>query len=136
MKNLILLSFIIHSTISLKAQDIKTSTLSWSSNRTVNLKNEDYFNYSCIFKTTPTAIDWVQKGGAYITRYQIISTEGTWTDITKPGKVTYQVKRDDMPGTLIFERNEVEITVTIDFSKQDSKSINQRFVVSSVQPAN
>jgi hypothetical protein len=105
--------------------------------RTANLKNDDRFNFQCLFKTNGSVIQWIQKGGERVNSLTITATEGDWTNVQERGKIRYSASKDGLEGFIVFERSEQEsVTITLDFSGKDPNGISQKFYVSKVEKEN
>ena len=119
------------------SQDISTSTITWTVNHGFDLKSNSDFNYQGSFTTNGSnSITWSQGSGNFISTFTISSLQGTWTDVSTNGTVTYQVEQDGSSGTLKFERTSEGIFVTLDFPSGDSQGSWLKFQVSSLSQAN
>lgn len=119
------------------SQDISASTITWTVNHGLDLKTNSDFNYQGSFTTRGTgSITWSQGGGNYISTFTMSSIQGTWTDVSANGTITYQVQQDGSSGTLKFERTAGGIFITLDFPSGDSQGSWLKFQVSSLTQTN
>lgn len=120
----------------LYGQDVRTEVLVWKAYKTKNLKNNEVFEYSCSFVSSPQEIQWHQKNGTHITRFAVVSVEGTWGEISQDGKIAYQVNENGIAGKVLIERTADEVLITLDFSKANPNAIHQLFYISTVDRQN
>lgn len=138
MKAYYIFIFALLCSVSASAQNIHNTVLRWISDRTDNQKNNDAFQFSSTFVTSSTEVKWFQKNGQYTTVFYIVSAEGRWSDISKPGKVKFQVteKGNNNTGYILFERSEQAIAILLDFSSLGEHGLRQKFYVTDIQKEN
>ena len=113
------------------AQNMSTQKLNWSVNQLLDLNTNKSSGYNCTFATKGNdAISWTQK--SYVTSLTVTGTSGTWTDVSKTGKVIYQVNWEGSAGTLTFERDTTGLWITIDIDQGSGSRLKQRFTVAQV----
>jgi hypothetical protein len=113
------------------AQSI-TDTLTWNVDKLTDLKTINSFDYSCTFKTQGNKdINWVQGGGSVVNTLQVSKTEGTWTDVSQVGSITYSITLGAKSGTIHFERNTDGLFVIVDFSP--TNGLKHSYHVTTVQ---
>jgi hypothetical protein len=62
--------------------------------------------------------------------------EGSWSDVTKEGSILFHVTEGDSQGTIVFQRTESGVSVTLDFSALGPAAIKRRFSIAEIQPVN
>jgi hypothetical protein len=114
------------------AQNITISPLRWLSTETTNLKNNERFSHTCAFVSTPTNIRWVQKNGAYVNDFSIVSVNGNWQNVAANGRIEYKVEKGKTKGLAVFERTAAGISVTLDFSQTGPNGIRHQFNIGQI----
>lgn len=116
-----------------QGQDISTASLRWTSTSTVDLKTNEPSDYSCAFISSPTEIQWLQKNGQSVKHFAITGTVGSWSTISEPGTVTFQVSEGTTTGTIVFSKSATGTVVTLDFTSHQAAAIKRQFNISAVQ---
>lgn len=117
------------------SQDSQTA-LRWQVNRSVNLRTQESLPYVCHFISGPRQIRWIQKNGTRETVFSIVSESSAWSDISQNGRRQVTVTRGEDRGLVVFERTNSQLSITLDFSESGPNAIRQKFLVTTVQPAN
>lgn len=117
------------------SQDSHTA-LRWQVNESVNLRTQESLPYVCHFISGPQQIRWIQKNGTRETVFSIVSESSAWSDISQNGRRQVTVTRGEDRGLVVFERTNGQLSITLDFSESGPNAIRQKFLVTTVQPAN
>jgi hypothetical protein len=97
----------------LSAQDITQNVLRCRGDRVKNLANGDDINFDVDVRITQQQkIEWIQKGGQLIHTYSIVAVNGSWTDVSQPGSITYTVTCQDKRGEVRVERDATGLSIT------------------------
>lgn len=119
-----------------EAQNIRSARLIWSVSHLHDLNTPDTVTYQCTFETYGEgAIQWKQKGGAFVMTFQVTSVSGQWSDVAQPGQVTYGIMAEGEGGTLRFEKNASGTFIILTFDASGaSPPVHHRYVVSQITP--
>lgn len=118
----------------LLAQNPKTDPLRWELGQGVDLKSNKSFSYSGSLQTSSSGVQWTQKNTS--SSFSVISASGTWSDITKNGRLQFDVESEGSSGTLTFERKSSGYFVTIEFPSNDPNGTKVRWKVNNVTASN
>jgi hypothetical protein len=135
MKNILLpLLFVISSVSqSVCAQDVRTSTISWSSGKNVNNADNATTGFVCSFVShADQKVDWNQRNGAYVTSYTVTSVDGSWTNASADGQVVYHVTSGQLAGTITFSRLNGNTTVRMSLSLNGKPNFDFTFLIDSI----
>jgi hypothetical protein len=117
------------------AQEIASTTLRWSSSQSDDVKTGSHLTHNSIFITrNAKEIEWLQRNGSMVQRFEVVEVQGEWEDIAKAGKVTFIVAMDQSKGTVVFERLNTGVYITVDFSNENAYGIRHKFIVDEVKP--
>jgi hypothetical protein len=102
--------------LSAQTSDPLSNQITWFANKAINLdKPGDQFQFSCKFITEGNKpIKWIQTGPVGTTEFIITSTAGVWKDISKDGKISFQVSQDELNGSVDIVRLKGKIIFTMD----------------------
>jgi|GEM_PF-2371136 hypothetical protein len=101
-------------TVTTQAQNIQTDKIQWNATSLNDLNhNTVVASAPCQFVTTGSQIDWIQGNGSYVNSFTIISTSGTWSDLTKSGSVVSSVKSNSLTGQITVARDNNGITIKL-----------------------
>ncbi len=129
MKTFLLFSLLLSSLI-VSAQDIKTDRITWKVNQGNDTAAKKNFAYNCVFKTDSDGkILWLQKNGTFNIEYSILSVEGSWTDVNKSGKITYNLTEDGGDARLQFEKSGSGTAITLVILPEGTKYVFKVFDV-------
>ncbi len=120
MKNLLLLFIPIVFSVQAIAQNISTMNLNWSStltyNNTASPSEIQFVNENTQLITySGDSIQWVAQDGSMKYRLKISKANGTWSDVSQPGLMVYEVVNNDLRGVVRIERAD-EIKVHLIFT--------------------
>jgi hypothetical protein len=115
------------------AQNIRTSNLQWEADQVTDKQTNKTSAFSCVFKTTPNSVEWIQKKGELKVQYSIISTEGEWDDLNARGTITYVIERKGKRSKIIFMRSASGLFISLDFSQPSAQTFVQQFRIKSVE---
>ncbi len=136
MKYFFALSFLILTQL-VGAQDITTAPLRWQVDEMTDLKTNETFAYQCAFQSNGSQpIQWIQKNGAISNSLVITGSSGAWSNVTAIGEYTFQISKDNLTGTALFERTAAGVFVTIDLSVGSPNAMRARFRVATITPVN
>jgi hypothetical protein len=119
------------------AQDITTVSLSWQVDEMTDLKTNETFAYQCSFQSNGLMpIQWLQKSGTISSTLMISSSSGTWSNVAVLGEYTFQISKDNLTGTAVFEKTSSGVFITIDLSAGNPSAMRARFRVATITPVN
>jgi hypothetical protein len=134
MKYIFALSFLLI-TQRMLAQDITTVPLSWQVDEMTDLKTNETFAYQCSFQSNGSQpIQWLQKGGTITSILTVASSSGLWNNVATLGQYTFQITKDNLTGTALFERTAAGVFITIDLSSGNPQAMRARFRVTTITP--
>jgi hypothetical protein len=118
----------------LSAQDITQNVLRCHGDRVKNLANGDDIPFDVDVRITPQQkIEWIQKGGQRIHTYSIVAVNGSWTDMSQPGSITYTVMYQDKRGEVRVERDATGLFITCD-TRNGTEGSYYKLIIGSVGP--
>jgi hypothetical protein len=96
------------------AQNIRTSTIRWSSERTFNATTGQWTDEpTSLITNTGSSFQWKKYDGTIIKNFQIIETVGEWSNTNADGKIHYEVKDGHTNGTISIQRKSQKVKVLI-----------------------
>ncbi|MBS1506483.1 MAG: hypothetical protein JSS79_07555 [Bacteroidetes bacterium] len=123
MKKFIFLLCALVGSFSVQAQkaNLRADNVRWNATSLTDLNTNTTSATACYFTTySGTKIDWVQGNGNYTIHWNVDGVEGTWSDATQPGTLTYSVSalqgKDHLTGRLSITRSDVGITLILKFN--------------------
>lgn len=124
MRNLIVtLLLITVITTLMKAQNIKTSTIKWNSQSTLEANDGQQTEEVTFFTTVGTAsMEWKDPNGNNRKNFQIIEAIGDWTDVNQQGWMQYEVTDGASSGTIAIRKNETETKIFITMASEQPLS--------------
>ena len=115
------------------SQDIKSSSITWTVNQLNDLSTGKSISYWCLFKTSSgQSIVWEQNKG-YTINFDVVSTTGSWTNVSTTGKLTYNVTSDGDDGTIIFEKDQTGVYITLDWAQGSGDRLRRKYTVTNVE---
>jgi hypothetical protein len=118
-------------------QDITNVQLRWQVDEMTDLKTNETFVYQCSFQSNGSQpIQWSQKGGTISSVLAVASSSGSWNNVAAPGDYAFQISKDNLTGTAIFERTASGVFITIDLSSSNPNAMRARFRVATITPVN
>jgi len=109
------------------------NTLKWVANSFENLANSDHVGGSSYFISSPTKIEWVQKNGSKTYTFNIVSTQGIWTDVRTEGKFSADVRIGDRTGTIYFSRVNNSVTIEMKFVLEGKNIMPYKFNIEQIE---
>ncbi|HEY8935921.1 MAG TPA: hypothetical protein VIM65_11900 [Cyclobacteriaceae bacterium] len=111
MKKFITILFLTFLCLGLKAQNVKTSTIQWSSIRTIDgSKGENKDEVTTLTNFSTTRFEWTNEDGSLRKTYQIIEVVGNWTNAATPGSLTFEVTDGTSSGTITIRKDDNQNT--------------------------
>lgn len=96
------------------AQNVKTSTIKWNSQRTFNVATGQWTEEnSSLTNHSTTSMEWKNNDGTTRNSFQIIEAIGDWTNAASDGRVQFEVKDGETRGTVRISRKNQETKVLI-----------------------
>jgi len=96
------------------AQNIQTDKIQWNATGFTDLNHNTVVNNApCQFISTGNQIDWVQGDGSYVNSFAVLTTSGTWPDLSKSGSIILSVKADVLTGDITLSRDSNGITIKL-----------------------
>jgi hypothetical protein len=137
MKLLIYLSLLLPTTYA-SAQALGDMSLSidddriiWKTAHIVDARSGDQSISEDVFKSTPDSIFWTH--GASVYRMHIESTHTRWPDVREDGSQTYDVIWNKISGTILFQKNNGETSITTTFIRDGVNAAPFQFEVSDMR---
>lgn len=119
------------------SQDISSVPLIWHVDQMTDMKTSEVFSYQCVFQTNgQQPIQWVQKNGTVSSSLSVKGFSGLWSNVASMGEFVFQVSKDGFSGTVLFERTNSGLFITLDLTPGNPDDIRTRFRVSSITPVN
>jgi hypothetical protein len=115
------------------AQNIETSNITWDADEIMDAEITNSVKYTCQFKTNGRTVEWIQKKGEIKSTYNIVSTDGMWTDISKNGSIEYILERNGRQCKMILERTSSDIFITMYFNQSGEQSSTKKFHIKTVR---
>jgi hypothetical protein len=109
---------------------IAQDTITWEIDELTDLAKDTTEVFHCKFITTPTGIKWLQKNDGFINNFSVVSTSGSWENLSLNGNYTFHVSFQDQTGTLSFERVGGLLHVTMSFLDGGKNKMPYSFRVS------
>jgi hypothetical protein len=117
--------------MSVQAQDIATSNLKWTANRSIDLHSSTNFNVvSNIITLSNVAIEF-ERGGSTM-HFDVTGVEGTWTNVQETGSILFHVGFQNAQGKIVIERVDGDVMITIDMTESTPGGIKQRMIVDGI----
>jgi hypothetical protein len=104
-------------TLATQAQNAQTDTLTWSSQRSIELESSTPVQqHASVVIYGSSRIDWIQHNVNRTYRYKVTGTEGSWPQVTTDGQITYFIQYGNITGTVVCRRQQgiasIEFTLT------------------------
>jgi hypothetical protein len=97
-----------------KAQNVKTATIQWNSQSTMDPGTGHQTEEPTSFVTHGTSrIEWKESNGNSRKNFQIVETIGEWTNASQQGWLQYEITDGTSSGTISIRKNESETKVFI-----------------------
>jgi len=101
------------SSITLCAQDIRSSTIVWHISSTTQLDPFDVSQQESTVKTVKgSSIEWGKVDGS-VMQFSIGDIIGTWPNVSRDGEITFEVSAGEKRGTMTFLRNAGEAKIRV-----------------------
>lgn len=111
---MISLAVFLSATISVSAQTSGTDTLRWSVSGFTDLNNTTQVVGASEFVIRGSnSITWVQNNGNFTVNWNILSTTGSWPDMSLNGSQTFSFADDHVQGTLITSRSQEGLSIEL-----------------------
>ena len=122
----------------INAQNVAQQNLAWTSTTVVDIKNNaPSMPFQCSFKTfSNQSIDWIQKSGAEVYQYTVVSIEGSWTNVMTDGTIQYNVFLGTSTGSFVFTRSNGQLSVRLRTYVDNELDLDLIFNLSTVEPLN
>lgn len=116
------------------AQDIKQARLTWTAAQVTDIQASSSKAMECDFITDGLlSVTWKQKQGALSTAFHVVSTEGTWDNISSIGSFSYTLENNGRVCRMKLERNASGVFVLIDFLKDGQSVSSLRFTIDTIE---
>jgi hypothetical protein len=109
---------------------IGQDTITWEIDELNDLARDTTEVFHCKFITTPTGIKWLQKNDGFINNFSVVSTSGSWGNLSLNGSYTFNVSFHEQTGKLSFERVDGLMHITMSFLEAGSNKMPYSFRVS------
>lgn len=99
------------------AQNIKTDKLEWSTSGFKDNSSGDEFSLESSFVTDGfKKITWIQDSGKSKVEWSIVSTEGSWTNLSQEGSVKLRFSDNQVNGVLSIRRTDGVFHIDLEVS--------------------
>ena len=106
MKKLLPILFLMCFYLSAKAQNVKTSTIQWSSTKTMDInKGDSNDEATTLINYGTTRFEWKNSDGGMRKTFQIIEVIGDWTNAASTGSLTFEVTDGTNSGTITIRKD-------------------------------
>ena len=116
------------------SQSVLTDSLSWEAVEVTNLQTMVTSPSKCLFQTSDGTVLWIQRYGALTNTYAILTSTGTWPSVLANGTISFQLSRNGKASTMVVERTNAGVFITMDFSVAGEFDSRHRFKIISVKP--
>jgi len=108
MKNItFLLAVLTFCIIQAKAQNVKNSTIQWSSVKTMDInKGDSKYEATTLTSYNTSSLEWKNEDGSLRKTFQIIEIVGDWSNAATPGSLTFEVKDGTNSGTITIRKDD------------------------------
>lgn len=120
------------STIGIAAfgQNVNMQSIQWSASQAVDLRTSASRTQTFEITTSPTQVKVVQ--GTTVKTFSVISTTGTWANVSANGSVQYQLSFNGKLGKALLQRVGGQASFTLDFSAHKD-GFQQQFIIANYQ---
>jgi hypothetical protein len=113
MKQLIILCVLMMPLLGI-AQNVKTSTIQWNSQRTFNVSAGEYQEeVTSLTSHSTSSIEWKNSDGTTRKNFQVTETIGNWTNANSDGRIQFEIADGQSKGTVTITRKNQETKVLI-----------------------
>jgi len=89
-----------------RGQNLITDNVRFDISTAKSLQDNQQFDFVCSFVSNGgNSIDWQQNQGQQVFHYSVSSVDGSWTDTTQTGQVSYQVSGAGATGSISFAKD-------------------------------
>ena len=132
MKALIFLVGCMLTTMISHAQNITEDTISWTSGSSIDMRSSAERTSSSTIVTYPqNRIQLIQ--GSRTRELDVMSREGSWSDVSLDGFVVFIVRYGQIEGILRIEKAGDITSALLDFSDAAVSGIKQKFIINSIE---
>lgn len=131
-KIFIILFFCAFLQLTVKAQSVESTNLTWAVTGFHNNGNNEDVTLTSRFETSPQLIKWIQKNGSMVYDFTVTGKTGSWTDLNADGEITFHVTLRDKTGTIRFARQQGRITIEPNIIKEGRNMLPYVFTVSTI----
>jgi len=132
MKALIFLVGCMLTPVIIHAQNITEDTISWTSGTSIDMRSSTERTSSSTIVTYPqNKIQLIQ--GSRTRELDVMSREGSWSDVSLDGFVVFIVRYGQIEGILRIEKAGDITSALLDFSDAAVSGIKQKFIINSIE---
>ena len=107
MKKFLLILFLTCFCLIGKAQNVKTSTIQWSSFKTMDVnKGNSNDEATTLTNYGTTRFEWKNSDGSLRKTFQIIEVIGDWSNVASAGSLTFEVTDGTNSGTITIRKDD------------------------------
>jgi hypothetical protein len=101
------------------AQNVRTSTIKWGSDRTFNVTTGQWTDEATsLITNSSSTFQWKKYDGTVIKSLQIVETVGDWTNTSEDGKIQFEIKDGQINGTISIQRKNQQVKVLMVFATE------------------
>lgn len=119
----ILILFMLLGSIVTYSQNILTSTIQWTCTQTFDAQQGLMTDEITKIVSSPTQVTWYDSNDVVKDTFEISGTEGSWTNVSNNGSVTFTVSSGEDRALIQFTKQNSNISIRIHFLLKDGKSI-------------
>lgn len=113
--------------------NVLTQTRTWKSAVGYNLATTDSLAQEMSFTTVGSDRIEHRDHRNRLQTFDIVSTEGSWLDISSSGSITYHVSINDQHGVVVLERNASGVSLLVDFSDSESGGVKIKYIINAIE---
>jgi hypothetical protein len=115
----ILIAFLLCSmSTCLNAQNIRTSTVTWTSNTFFNMNSGELSDeLNVIISSNNSTVEWKKSDGTSET-FIVNEVIGQWMNVNSTGEAIYEISNDSVRGNITFTRNSLETKIKMILIKE------------------
>lgn len=112
MKKIVLL-ILLFTGFNLHGQNILTTTIRWNGVSTFNINTGETLTENTSVVSYPDHIEWKGADGSVKYTFSILEMNGSWTNTSRIGQVTFEVDKQGQRGTVQFKKDATGIKIRL-----------------------
>jgi hypothetical protein len=134
MKKIVLVAFsLVVLTLSVQAQDIKTSSIAWNSTNVFNpVTGELSQGQNTVVSNSATSVEWQKPDGTTI-QFNVVEVVGQWTNVNNNGQIIYEVSNADTNGNITFTKTSAVTRIRLLLIKGEDEPVVSELSIDNYQ---